>query len=265
MAFCKLLSVLVLIYNTEVSVSIIGGTDAPPGRWPWMVHVSMTTFDGRSKWRCGGTLLTSQWVLSAAHCLDGLQKPAFHRSMVWIGTHKLQKLSGRYMGIDTVILHPHFYSLTNGFANDIALIKLKKKVVFSQNVTLVQLASANDVFGPSSDCWIIGWGQIGNGVPLPDPETLQQLKIPLMTQSSCEVDRFQTLSWVVIAGDEAGGKDSCEGDCGGPLMCRTARGFVQVGIRSYGSGGGCGLPDSPSVYTRVSKHLRFINDYIHQG
>uniref|UniRef100_A0A3P8TV92 Peptidase S1 domain-containing protein n=1 Tax=Amphiprion percula TaxID=161767 RepID=A0A3P8TV92_AMPPE len=264
MTFCKLLSVLVLIYNTEVSVSIMGGTDAPQGSWPWMVHLNISTYDRRSRWRCGGTLLNSEWVLTAAHCWNGLQQPDFRQSMVWIGTHALQKTSVRYMAIDAVILHPHFHSLSNGFANDIALIKLKKTVMFSQRVAPVLLASPDDVLGSSSDCWIIGWGQIGN-VRLPDPEILQELKISLMPQTSCEVERFQTLSRVVLAGDKAGGKDSCGGDNGGPLMCRTARGFVQVGIRSYGSGGGCGLPDSPGVYTRVSKHLCFINCYVHQG
>lgn len=56
-----------------------------------------------------------------------------------------------------------------------------------------------------------------------------------------------------------------KGDYGGPLVCRGASGFVQVGIMSYGSRDGCALPGHPGVYTRVSKYLRFINDYIHHG
>lgn len=56
-----------------------------------------------------------------------------------------------------------------------------------------------------------------------------------------------------------------KGDYGGPLMCRAARGFVQVGIMSYGSRDGCALPGHPGVYTQVSRYLAFINDYIHHG
>lgn len=56
-----------------------------------------------------------------------------------------------------------------------------------------------------------------------------------------------------------------KGDYGGPLVCRAGSGFVQVGIMSYGGPSGCGLPGQPGVYTQVSKHLRFINNYIHRG
>lgn len=54
-----------------------------------------------------------------------------------------------------------------------------------------------------------------------------------------------------------------QGDYGGPLVCRGASGFVQAGIMSFGSPNGCAV--SGGVYTQVSKHLRFINDYIHHA
>lgn len=56
-----------------------------------------------------------------------------------------------------------------------------------------------------------------------------------------------------------------EGDYGGPLVCSSAGGYVQVGIMSYGSPEGCGLRKHPGVYTKVTKYLRFINDYIHHA
>lgn len=54
-----------------------------------------------------------------------------------------------------------------------------------------------------------------------------------------------------------------KGDYGGPLMCYGDSGFVQVGIMSYGSQGGCALPGQPGIYTQVSKYLSYINYYIH--
>ncbi|XP_022055716.1 tryptase-2-like [Acanthochromis polyacanthus] len=268
MVFCRLLPVLVLIYNTEavlgaeVRTSIIGGRNAVKGSWPWMVHISMTTEDGKTKWRCGGTLVGSDWVLTSAQCLDSRLQPYLHRSMVWVGSYQLQKASARYMAISTFVRHRDYQATSDGYVNDIALIKLKKKVKISNDVALVQLPSADDVFGPSSDCWIIGWGQIGNGVPLPNPETLQELKIPIMNEATCKTMYPQLTSNMLCAGVSTGGKDACKGDNGGPLVCRTAKGFVQVGIMSSED---CGRPGRPGIYTRVSKYLSFINGYIKQS
>lgn len=55
-----------------------------------------------------------------------------------------------------------------------------------------------------------------------------------------------------------------QGDYGGPLLCRGGSGFVQVGIMSYGSHGGCALPNQPGVFTQVSQYLKYISDYINQ-
>ncbi|XP_049426809.1 tryptase-2-like [Epinephelus fuscoguttatus] len=270
MAFSRLLTVLVLIHNTggllgaEVRSSIVGGQDAPESRWPWMVYINITS-DGVNTWRCGGTILNTEWVLTAANCLDKYPPPNLLRSMVWVGSHNLQKKSARYMGIKNIMLNPAYRNLGSYYENDIALVKLKKKLTFSKQVNKVTLPSADDIFGSSSECWITGWGNIGNNAPLPDPETLQELKIPIIPHSVCKAKYPELTSSMLCAGGMDEGKDACKGDYGGPLVCRAAGGFVQVGIMSYGSPDGCGLKGHPGVYTQVSKHLRFINDYIHHG
>ena len=55
--------------GAKVRSSIVGGHDAPKGRWPWMVHLNITS-DGINRWRCGGTILNNQWVLTAASCWE---------------------------------------------------------------------------------------------------------------------------------------------------------------------------------------------------
>ncbi|KAG8006721.1 Tryptase-2 [Nibea albiflora] len=228
MAFYRLVTALVLILNiggsleAEVRSSIIGGHDAPKGKWPWMAHLNITS-DGKDRWRCGGTIVSDQWVLTAANCLDLQRSPNWRRSMVWVGSHSLQKESARYMGIENIIIDYGFRAQGSGYVNDIALVKLKKKLIFSQNVAPVTLPSIDDTFGSSSECWITGWGNIGTN------------------------------------GNQDGGMDACKGDYGGPLVCRKGGDYVQVGVMSYGS---CGLSGRPGVYTQVSKYLRFINYYI---
>lgn len=56
--------------GAEVRSSIIGGKNSAEGRWPWMVHLNITTDDGEQKWRCGGTILNNYWVLTAGRCWD---------------------------------------------------------------------------------------------------------------------------------------------------------------------------------------------------
>ncbi|KAI4822353.1 hypothetical protein KUCAC02_007905 [Chaenocephalus aceratus] len=267
MAFIRLVTVMLLIHaagvlGAEVRSSIIGGGDASKGRWPQMAFLKAITADGVHKWRCGATILNSDWVLTAAHCWDKHPNPDIHRSMVWVGTHELKKPSSRYHGILHFMSHPEYKALATGFQHDIALIKLKKKVRFSDLVKAVTLPGPDDITPPSSECWIAGWGNIGASAPLPDPETLQELQIPLVSQEVCKQQYPYLPSGVLCAGGK--GEDACDGDYGGPLFCSAPQGgFVQMGIMSYGSPGGCGTDSPPGVFTEVSKHLRFINDYIH--
>ncbi|XP_034567165.1 tryptase-2-like [Notolabrus celidotus] len=265
MAFCKLLTALVLIHccgavlGSEVRSSIIGGGNANKGDWKWMVHLNIS--DGVNKRRCGGSILNKQWLLTAANCWERDPKPRADRSMAWIGAHDLHKESERYMAIVFHMSHPGYQAVGGGFVSDLALVKLQKKIGFSGLAGPVGLPSDGDTFDSSSECWITGWGNIRPGVPLPPPETLQQLRISILPQNVCKEKYPQMTAEQLCAGDLAGGKDACDGDYGGPLVCRKGAGFVQVGIMSYGS---CGLAGRPGVYTRVSSYVDYIKTYINQ-
>lgn len=96
-------------------------------------------------------------------CVARRREPKSSRSMVWVGSHNLENGAVRYMGILHVISHKEYKAMSNGYENDIALIQLKKKLSFSQNVSPVKLPSVDDTFDSSSECWITGWGNVGNG------------------------------------------------------------------------------------------------------
>lgn len=85
----------------------------------------------------------------------------YRRSFVVVGAYQLQKAAHRYMGIANTV---QYRDLGNSnYENDIALIKLRKLITFSKDVAPVALPDKDDTFGPSSECWITGWGEVGNG------------------------------------------------------------------------------------------------------
>ncbi|XP_036944225.1 tryptase-2-like [Acanthopagrus latus] len=270
MAICRLLAVLLLLLmhsiggflGAEVKSAIIGGRNADKTKWQEMVYLNITSRDKVTKWRCGGTVLNDQWVLTAASCWDEQRRPNKERSMAWVGSYSLKTYQGRYKGITQIITHRNYDSSGGTYQNDIALVKLKTKIESWADVKYVNLPSANDVFDSSSECWIAGWGYTGANVPLPDPETLQELRIPIIPQNVCKQKHPALTANMLCAGDADGGKDGCKGDYGGPLMCRAASGFVQVGIMSYGN---CGLAGQPTIYTSVSQYLSFINENIRRS
>uniref|UniRef100_A0A669E4E7 Peptidase S1 domain-containing protein n=1 Tax=Oreochromis niloticus TaxID=8128 RepID=A0A669E4E7_ORENI len=234
MAFCKLLlTVLVLLclLGNEVRSSITDAQDAQKGSWPWIVHLNMTSSRSNTvKWRCGGTIIAKQWVLTS---------PDHHRSFITIGAYQLQKVA---------------HHVVNGnYENDIALIKLRNPIAFSKDVAPVDLPDIDDTFNPSSECWMTGWG----GIPLPDPETLQQLRISIMPRSTCK-KTYPQIACNTLCGANSKGRDACKGNYGGPLVCRKGGKFVQV---SHGSPGSCGLANHPGVYTEAAKYPTFINDF----
>ncbi|XP_076153147.1 serine protease 27-like [Alosa pseudoharengus] len=234
--------------------SIVGGEDAAPGKWPWMVYLRTT--NGTNFQICGGSLINAQWVLTAAHCVHN-----FKLEKVVVGQLKLREPTGWEYPVHHVLIHPGYRGRNNGdWHNDIALVQLKKPVVTSKLVNPVDLPIHLDVFNTSSECWVTGWGNVAEDTPLGGKKTLQQLKLPLVDDNTCRKVYPSTTDKQLCAGYMQGGKDSCQGDSGGPLVCKSGKKFVQVGVVSFGEG--CAQRDYPGVYTRVISYIEFIKDAI---
>ncbi|PIO23827.1 hypothetical protein AB205_0000720, partial [Aquarana catesbeiana] len=145
---------------------------------------------------------------------------------------------------------------------DIALIKLSSFITYTEYILPVCLPPASMDFPEGMNCWVTGWGQIGFGESLPYPETLQQVMVPLISNSKCNAmyhidTNMNVSSDQICAGYQAGNKDSCQGDSGGPLVCKVNGYWYQAGVVSWGYG--CAEPNRPGVYTYVPHYNYWIS------
>ncbi|KAM5248709.1 LOW QUALITY PROTEIN: mannan-binding lectin serine protease 2 [Ctenodactylus gundi] len=240
---------------------IYGGQIAKLGDFPWQVLL----LSGQTT--AAGALLYDNWILTAAHAIYGQKDDA---SSLDIRMGALKRLSAHYTQAwaEAVFIHEG-YTHGAGFDNDIALIKLKNKVVINSSIMPIclprkeaeSLMRTNDI-GTAS-----GWGLTQRGFLA---RNLMFVDLPIVDHQKCTAAYEKQLypggrvtGNMLCAGLEAGGKDSCQGDSGGALVFldnETQRWFVG-GIVSWGSIN-CGAPDQYGVYTKIINYIPWIKNII---
>lgn len=214
---------------------IVGGRESMPGAYPWMAAIGYRTGSGTFNY-CGGTLVASNWVLTAAHCqvLPG--------DVVTIGRHDMTGTDGVQVLVKRALTHAEYDAGTQ--KNDISLVELERHLISPYPVSLGDAPQ-------SGMARAIGWGVTSEGGQA--SPVLREVDVPLMGNAQCA--NIYGVDMTQICAGEAG-KDSCAGDSGGPLLFDG----VQAGITSYGFG--CAREGLPGVYTRVSAFVDWIESCI---
>uniref|UniRef100_A0ACB8FLL5 Uncharacterized protein n=1 Tax=Sphaerodactylus townsendi TaxID=933632 RepID=A0ACB8FLL5_9SAUR len=240
------------------SMRIVGGVDALPGAWPWLVSIQIPTSKGPQH-SCGGSLLTAHWVLTAAHCFK-TKRSSLDRWRIVLGATDLSNfpVGVQLRSVHRVVIHPDYNPRTE--ANDIALMQLDSPGSFNDFVQPACLPHVTMTNSPFSSCYISGWGTtMENRVKTSD--VLQEARVNILNTEKCNSSDWYNGAmspFTLCAGYEEGGIDSCQGDSGGPLMCKkppTSLYYV-IGITSWGKG--CAQANHPGVYTSTQHFLEWI-------
>jgi secreted trypsin-like serine protease len=227
---------------------IIGGEPADFGEYPFMVALLFEPIEGSDfdKQYCGGSLIASRWVLTAAHCVDFLESP--DEVAVAVSRTNLDSTQGQRVDVRAFYVHPDYDPSI--ISPDVALIQLARPV---NGVAPIQLADAGgDAFEAAGTLLtVIGWGNTSTTGQASFPDELREVVVPVVDDTTCDTayHGFVTVETQLCAGVK--GVDSCGGDSGGPLFATTSSGTeVQIGIVSYGIG--CAKNRFPGVYTEVN-------------
>ncbi|XP_029795849.1 tissue-type plasminogen activator isoform X3 [Suricata suricatta] len=248
---------------------IKGGLYADITSHPWQaaIFVKNRRSPGE-RFLCGGILISSCWVLSAAHCFQE-RYPPHHLKVVLGRTYRVvpgeeeQKFE-----VEKYITHKEFDDDT--YNNDIALLKLQSDSLQcareSDSVRTVCLPDADLQLPDWTECELSGYGKHEASSPFYS-ERLKEAHVRLYPASRCTsqhlFNRTVTNNMLCAGdtrsgGDQANLHDACQGDSGGPLVCMKDNHMTLVGIISWGLG--CGQKDVPGVYTKVTNYLDWIQD-----
>lgn len=241
--------------KTNNDQRIVGGHEVIPGEIPWQVifinKLTKVAF-------CGGSLLNKEWIITAAHCVEG----KIGTFIVRAGEHDITKNEGKESdhNIAEYHIHPRYNSQRSLYNHDIALLKLKTPVTFSDYALPICLGSKDfteSLLKSAQNSLVSGWGRVTSGGI--ESNTLQKVEVPYVDRTECKGSSTDTISkFMFCAGYKTVRKDSCQGDSGGPHATRYQNTWFLTGIISWGEG--CAQEGKYGVYTRIGRYMFWISN-----
>ncbi|GAV06684.1 hypothetical protein RvY_16631 [Ramazzottius varieornatus] len=134
---------------------IVGGQEARPHAWPYVVHVRRK-FEGRFYGFCGGTLISNLYVVTAAHCIEGFADPSLLDIRVGEHSRFVTEAAEEDYAISEITVHPNYQKWDSD--NDIAVLKLSRFVTLKNEVNVICLPPAGSDPPAGTQATVVGWG-----------------------------------------------------------------------------------------------------------
>ncbi|XP_063234842.1 trypsin-7-like isoform X1 [Bacillus rossius redtenbacheri] len=263
------------VANTTQFERIMGGSYARADEFPFMLAL-----EDLEEQFCGAVAISAYWAITAAHCVysegilaeirkgrngQGADDPSCQSctnrntpDRMFLRAGSLWRGSGG--SVHEVLLGYVPTSYYEGSNNhDIALLKVKRRFSVNSSVRYIQLPRQNEEVEDNTDAIVLGWGSTDRASR--SSRKLRKAMVRTMDQGSCaELEMFteyesHELTDGMLCATKFG-RDSRNGDSGGPLLVKEGDRAKLIGIVSWGDGNG--NPDWPGIYTKVSRYRNWI-------
>ncbi len=243
-------------------IRIIGGNNTTIDQNPWQISIRGTNNhhvpDARNEHICGGSIITDEWILTAAHCVTNFSNGnviGINEITISAGiTQRNDSITGQYRNVAQIVIHPNHDSATS--ENDVALIRLTAPLNFNNNVQPVQLTDIWRDTSPGSTARVTGWGNTLDGTASTPSNNLQTLNMPIISNNSANslntgnVNVSNNMFAMRLIGSGVS-----RGDSGGPATIAEYGQRFLIGCSSWGE-----FPkdSKPTIYTRLFNYRAWI-------
>ncbi len=261
--------------EAAVSPYVVNGSTAKLSDYPFYARLVLTDGISYMAHTCGGSILSKDYILTAAHCLfdiNGVVIEPEEISTIINDTEYYQTGFEKIKTVAEIIVHPDYDA--NTFSNDIAVLKLRNSI--TEEFTAINIASPDKIkmYNNLDSMTVVGMGYIDNNQK--NPDKLLKGEVDFKNDETCSslvtsiyggsfLDEKQICAKSKPAASEANpdltlNVDACQGDSGGPLNYydEETSSYKQAGIVSYGAASGCADDNAPTVYTEVTGYAEWI-------
>ncbi|KAJ2395985.1 Kallikrein-14 [Coemansia sp. RSA 2559] len=239
----------------SLKARILGGSGANKSNYPFIVYLQNTA----EQTYCGGSIISDDWVLTAAHCIKTASASDLH---VYIGQAEYNPDPSKATAVSSVTTHPGYDDST--MVNDLSLIKLATPITTNGNSSTISVDSSS--VGDGVTLTALGWGYTSE-TGTTASKNLKEADLTTLSQAECGAKDTKFTgnngATICVAADKGG--DTCPGDSGGPLIRQVNGNNVLVGVTSFGTAGSgqsitvnCGGSGMVSLFTHVSYYKSFI-------